>query len=98
MARELPRFGRRRADDTRGGRGIFGLITPLPNPERTGSSIEDCQHIAQAIIEYAEKMRRRVADLEGQIALTSRVAHERRCDEGGNLATVVPEPFSQIQV
>jgi hypothetical protein len=51
----------------------IGLIAPLPNPERTGSSIEDCQHIALAIVAYAEKMRRRVAKLEEQIALTSRV-------------------------
>ena len=48
------------------------LATP-PSPERTASSIEDCQHIAQAIVVYAEKMRRRIAELEEQVALTSRV-------------------------
>jgi hypothetical protein len=51
----------------------FGLIVPLPNPERTGSSIEDCQTIAVAIVVYAEKMKRRVAEQEEQVALTSRV-------------------------
>jgi hypothetical protein len=51
----------------------FGLIAPLPNSERTGSSIEDCQHIALAIVAYAEKTKRRIAELEKQIALTSRV-------------------------
>jgi hypothetical protein len=51
----------------------FGLIAPLPHPERIGSSIEDCDHIAQAIVVYAEKMRRRIAELEEQVALTSRV-------------------------
>jgi hypothetical protein len=51
----------------------FSLIAALPNPERTGSSIEECEHIAQAIIVYAEKTKRRIAKLEEQIALTSRV-------------------------
>jgi hypothetical protein len=35
--------------------------------------IEDCQHIALAIVVYAEKMRRRIAQLEEQVALTNRV-------------------------
>lgn len=51
----------------------FGPLSLLPNTERTASSVEDCEHIAQAIIVYAEKMRRRIAELEGQLALTSRV-------------------------
>jgi hypothetical protein len=51
----------------------FGPLATLPSFERTGSSIEDCEHIAQAIVVYAEKMRRRVAELEERIALTSRV-------------------------
>jgi hypothetical protein len=54
----------------------IGLIAPLPNPERTGSSIDDCQHIAVAIVTYAEKMGRRIAELEKQVALTSRVGIE----------------------
>jgi hypothetical protein len=51
----------------------FSVIAPLPNAERTGSSIEDCHHIAQAIIVYAERMKRHIAELEEQVALTSRV-------------------------
>jgi hypothetical protein len=51
----------------------IGLIAPLPNPERTGLSIEVCQHIALAIVAYAEKTKRRIAELEKQIALASRV-------------------------
>jgi hypothetical protein len=51
----------------------FGLLAPLLNPERTASSIEDCEHIAQAIVVFAEKARRRIAELEERIALTSRV-------------------------
>jgi hypothetical protein len=51
----------------------FSLIAPLPNPERTGSSIEDCEHISQAIIVYAEKTKRRIAELEQRVASTSRV-------------------------
>jgi hypothetical protein len=48
----------------------------LPNPERTASSIDDCGHIALAIVAYAEKMKRRIAELEVQVALTSRVKIE----------------------
>jgi hypothetical protein len=51
----------------------FGPLATLPNFERTGSSIENCHHIAQAIVVYTEKMRRRIAELEEQVALTSRV-------------------------
>jgi hypothetical protein len=51
----------------------FGLIAPLPHPGRIGSSVKDCDHIAQAIVVYAERMRRRIAELEEQVALTSRV-------------------------
>ena len=54
----------------------FGPTAPLPNPERLGSSIEDCHSIAQAIVVFAEKMRRRVAELESQRALTNRVEIE----------------------
>ena len=35
---------------------LFGPLATLPSPERTASSIDDCQHIAQAIVVYAEKM------------------------------------------
>lgn len=54
----------------------FGPLSPLPNSGRTVSSVEDCEHIAQAIAVYAEKMGRRIAELEGQLALTSRVSIE----------------------
>jgi hypothetical protein len=51
----------------------FGPLATLPKSERAGSSTEDCQHLAQAIVVSAEKMRRRIAELEEQVALTSRV-------------------------
>jgi hypothetical protein len=65
------------------------LIAPLPNPERTGSSIEDCQNIALAIVAYAEKMSRRIAELEKQVALTSRVDLEgiTEAEDGPPLAS-----------
>ena len=52
---------------------LFGPLATPPSPERTASSVDDCQHIAQAIVVYAERMRRRIAELEEQVALTSRV-------------------------
>src|SRR5580704_5205574 len=52
---------------------VFGPVAPLRNPERTSSSIEDCDHIAQAIAVYGEKIKRRIAELEEQVALSSRV-------------------------
>jgi hypothetical protein len=51
----------------------FGPLVPLPNSERTAANIEDCRHIAQAIVVYAEKTKQRIAELEEQISLTSRV-------------------------
>ena len=51
----------------------FGPLVPLPNSERTAANIEDCRHIAQEIVVYSEKTKRRIAELEEQISLTSRV-------------------------
>jgi hypothetical protein len=42
----------------------FGPIAALPNPKRLGASIEDCQHIAEAIFTYAAKMQCRITQLE----------------------------------
>ena len=36
----------------------LGPLASLPNRERTSSSIEDCEHIAKAIMRYAAKMGR----------------------------------------
>ena len=42
----------------------FGPVASLPNAERVGTSIEDCQHIAEAILTYAAKLQCRVTQLE----------------------------------
>jgi hypothetical protein len=42
----------------------FGPIAGFPNPERLGASVEDCQHIAEAIFTYAAKMQCRITQLE----------------------------------
>jgi hypothetical protein len=42
----------------------FGPIATVPNSERLGASIEDCQHIAEAIFTYAAKMQCRITQLE----------------------------------
>jgi hypothetical protein len=42
----------------------FGPIAASPNPERLGTSIEDCRHIAEAIFTYAAKMQCRITQLE----------------------------------
>ena len=65
----------------------FSSLAPLPNSERTASGVEDCHHIAQAIVVYAEKMRRRIAELEEQVALTSRVNSVTEAEDGPPLAS-----------
>ena len=54
----------------------FGTIAPLPKPANIASIVEECSHIALAIVVYAGNMKRRVAELEEQIALTSRLQIE----------------------
>jgi hypothetical protein len=56
--------------------------------EFTASSIQECEHLAVAIASYADKMKRRIAELETecerlkeQIALTSRMSVEEIIDE-----------------
>ena len=66
---------------------LIGLIAPLPNPERAASSIEDCQNIALAIVAYAEKMKRRITELEEQVAITSRVNSVTEAEDGPPLAS-----------
>jgi hypothetical protein len=51
---------------------VLGPLASLPNAERTSSSIEDCERIAQAIAVYGEKTKRHISKLEEQILLTSK--------------------------
>ena len=66
----------------------LGPAAPLQPTEYTTSSIQECEHLAVAIASYADKMKRRVAELETeceglkeQIALTSRMSVEEIIDE-----------------
>jgi hypothetical protein len=66
----------------------FGPAAPLQPTEYTASGIQECEHLAVAIVLYADKMKRHIAELETecaglkeQIALTSRMSVEKIIDE-----------------
>ncbi len=42
----------------------FGPVPTLPNAERAAPSVNDCQHIAEAIYTYAARTQCRVTQLE----------------------------------
>jgi hypothetical protein len=44
----------------------FGPVAPLPNRERTSSRIEDCEHIARAIMGYPAKLKDRITEPKKQ--------------------------------
>jgi hypothetical protein len=63
--------------------------------EFTASSVQECQHLAIAIASHAEKMRRRITELEqecegpkDQIALTGRVSVEEIIDDVSSIAAL----------
>jgi hypothetical protein len=50
----------------------FGPLAALPNRERRSSSIEDCEHIARAIMRYAAKLKDRITDPKEQSVKTAK--------------------------
>jgi hypothetical protein len=67
---------------------LFGPIAPFRNPERLGSSIEDCDDIAQAMVVFAETMRGQIAELEAKIALTHRIEIKGVTEDAPSIAAL----------
>jgi hypothetical protein len=64
----------------------FGPLAAMPIPERSTLTFQDCEQIADAITRYATDTTRRIAELEKQVALTSRVEIEGVTEDAPPLA------------